>query len=317
MGCHNPGHKARGYRRDPVIPVCRTIQQTLRDAADHLERAGIDTARLDAEVLLRHVLDIDRTTLFLRYPDPMPGDAVAILADLIERRLTGEPVAYLTGVREFMALPFRVAPGVLIPRPDTEPLVEWALDWLHDRPDAVVADIGTGSGAIAVAIAAHAPETFAGRVVAIDTSREALAIATANADALLPPARRARIAFRLGSLTDPLDAPVDLLLANLPYLTPEQIARNPDLDAEPRLALDGGPDGLDLVRAVIADLPRVLAPDGAAGFELDPSQATAVQSQLETTFPGAQVIIVHDLARLSRHVVLIRRKSADNAPGSR
>jgi release factor glutamine methyltransferase len=268
-------------------------------------------------VLLRRVLGIDRTALFLRYPDPMPDDATATFAALVERRLAGEPVAYLTGVREFMGLPFHVAPDVLIPRPDTEPLVEWALDWLRERPNVVVADIGTGSGAIAVAIAANVPETFTGRVIAIDTSPDALAIATANADALLSPARRARIEFRHGSLTGPLDVPVDLLLANLPYLTPAQIAENPDLDAEPRLALDGGADGLDLVRAVIADLPRVLTLDGAAGFEIDPSQAGTVRALLEATLPGAEAAIVHDLASLSRHVLLIHRKAVDNAPGSR
>jgi release factor glutamine methyltransferase len=264
---------------------------------------------------MRHALDIDRTQLFLRYPEPMPDGAAHAFTALVERRLAGEPVAYLTGVREFMALPFRVAPGVLIPRPDTEPLVEWALEWLRERPASLVADIGTGSGAIAIAIAAHVADSFSGRIIAVDTSAEALAIARDNADTLLPPARRHLLEFRHGSLTAPLQEPVDFLLANLPYLTPEQIAENPDLDAEPRLALDGGPDGLVLVRQVIADLPRVLAPVGAAGFELDPSQARTVETLLRATFPEATTGIVHDLARLSRHVVLNRRDSVDNASG--
>jgi release factor glutamine methyltransferase len=264
---------------------------------------------------MRHALDIDRTQLFLRYPEPMPDGAAHAFTALVERRLAGEPVAYLTGVREFMALPFRVAPGVLIPRPDTEPLVEWALEWLRERPASLVADIGTGSGAIAIAIAAHVADSFSGRIIAVDTSAEALAIARDNADTLLPPARRHLLEFRHGSLTAPLQEPVDFLLANLPYLTPEQIAENPDLDAEPRLALDGGPDGLVLVRQVIADLPRVLAPVGAAGFELDPAQARTVETLLRATFPEATTGIVHDLARLSRHVVLNRRESVDNASG--
>jgi release factor glutamine methyltransferase len=302
--------------RGTGISVIRTIQQELRDASSRFEQAGIDTARLDAEVLLRHVLDIDRTQLFLRSPEPMPEAAAGTYATLVDRRLAGEPVAYLTGIREFMALPFRVAPGVLIPRPDTEPLVEWALDWLRARPDSRVADIGTGSGAIAIAIAAHAPESFSGHVIAIDTSPDALAIANDNADSTLSSRRRALLEFRQGSLTTPLHEPVDLLLANLPYLTPEQIAENPDLDAEPRLALEGGPDGLVLVREVIADLPRVLAPGGAAGFEIDPSQADTVETLLRDAFPDGITAVVLDLARLSRHVVLNRRISVDNACGT-
>jgi release factor glutamine methyltransferase len=268
-------------------------------------------------VLLRHVLRLDRTQLFLRYPEPMPAGAMEPFAALVERRLAGDPVAYLTGTREFMGLPFRVGPGALIPRPDTEPLVEWALDWLRDHPTATIVDICTGSGAIAVSLAAHAPAGFGGRIIAVDISPDAIAIAQANADDLLAPEHRERLTFRQGSLTEPVTAPVDLLLANLPYLTPEQIAENPALDAEPRMALDGGPDGLDLVRAVIADLPRILAPGGAAGFEIDPAQAEAVRRLLEVTFPGAETAIIHDLAQKSRHVLLIRRDPVDNAAGSR
>jgi release factor glutamine methyltransferase len=299
------------------MPDAPAIQQTLRDAASRLAAAGIDTARLDAEVLLRHVLRLDRTQLFLRYPEPMPAEAIEPFAVLVERRLAGEPVAYLTGAREFMGLPFRVGPGVLVPRPDTEPLVEWALDWLRNRPAATVVDIGTGSGAIAVSVAAHAPESFTGRIMAVDLSPDALAIAQENADALLSRERRARLTVLQGSLTQPLSAPVDLLLANLPYLTPEQIADNPALDAEPRLALDGGADGLDLVREVIADLPRILAPGGAAGFEIDPSQAEVVSDLLQVAFRDAETAIVPDLAQKSRHVLLIRRNPVDNAAGSR
>lgn len=283
-----------------------TIQHTIRQAARRLEAAGIQTARLDAEVLMRHVLDIDRTRLFLRYPDPIAEPDHAAFERLIARRLAGEPVAYLTGTREFMGLPFRVAPGVLIPRPETELLVEWALDWLAPRPDATVADIGTGSGAIAISVAARLPAEFAGTVIATDTSDAALAIARKNANALLPPDRLRQLRFLHGSLTEPLAGPLDLLLTNLPYLTPQQIAENPALDAEPRLALDGGPDGLDLVRAVIADLPRILAPDGAAGFEIDPSQVDAVSMLLDRALPGTKIRIIDDLARLSRHVVATR-----------
>lgn len=284
----------------------QTIQQTLMAATGRLAEAAIDTPRLDAEVLLRHALEMDRTRLFVMLPEPMPENRVALYDELVDRRLAGEPVAYLTGTREFMGLPFRTTPDVLIPRPDTEPLVEWALDWLRNRPAARVADIGTGSGAIAVSLAAHLPASFTGGIIAIDVSTDALNVAEANADAVLAPGLRARMTFRQGSLTAPLEEPVDLLLANLPYLTPAQMAENPDLDAEPSLALLGGEDGLELVRATIHDLPRVLTRDGAAGFEIDPSQVSATRALLRRVFPLGHTLVIHDLAGRERHVVIDR-----------
>jgi release factor glutamine methyltransferase len=280
-----------------------TINDMVREAARRLAAAGIDSARLDAEVLMGHALGVDRTHLFLQLPEAIPDSAATTFLRLVDQRLGGAPVAYLTGTREFMGLPFRVGPGVLIPRPDTEPLVEWALAWLEHRPDARVADIGTGSGAIAISIAALAPAAFAGEVIAVDISAAALAIARENASALLNDDRRRRFHLREGSLAAPLDAPVDLLLANLPYLTPGQIAENPALDAEPRLALDGGPDGLDLIRILAADLPRILASGGAAGFEIDPSQEAAVRDVLTHALPGCTIGSVRDLAHTTRHVV--------------
>lgn len=284
----------------------KTIQQTLQDASHRLAGAGIDTARLDADVLLRHVLKIDRTRLFLRYPEQLSESDRSAFESLIGQRLKGVPVAYLTGTREFMGLAFNVGPGVLIPRPDTEPLVEWGLEWLSGRDDARIADIGTGSGAIAIAVAAHLPASFCGHITAIDASAEALSMAKANATRLLSPERASWLTFVEGSLTKPLGSPIDLLLANLPYLTPGQISENPDLDAEPQMALDGGLDGLDLIREVIADLPRILTPGGAAGFEIDPSQADNVSTLLHAALPEGDVEIVEDLARLSRHVVITR-----------
>lgn len=283
-----------------------TIHDALFQAAHRLAATGIDTPRLDAEVLLRHALGVDRTRLFMMYPDQIPADTAERYDALIARRIAGEPVAYLTGTREFMALAFHTAPGVLIPRPDTEPLVEWALAWLADRPEACVVDIGTGSGAIAISVAAHVPPSFRGEIIATDVSPDALMIATANADGLLPTDRRKRISFRNGSLTEPINEFVDLILANLPYLTPGQIAENPALDAEPRLALDGGDDGLALVRLVIDDLPRILSPHGAAGFEVDPSQIGTTEHLLHSALEGATTEVIHDLAGRQRHVVVHR-----------
>lgn len=280
-----------------------TIHQARAAATTELRAANIETAALDARVLLAYVLGESRTGLLMRDPEPIAESDLHRYQQLVQQRSTGAPVAYLIGEREFMGLTFRISPGVLVPRPDTEPLVEWGLRWLRSNPTANVADIGTGSGAIAVSMVHHADPEWTGSLIATDVSDAALQMATANADALLSPEKRPSLEFVNGSLTEPLTTPVDLLLTNLPYLTPDQIAENPDLIHEPRIALDGGDDGLDLVRRVIDDLPRILAPDGAVGFELDPSQSDEVQRLLAEALPNHQVEVVHDLAGDERHVV--------------
>jgi len=283
-----------------------TLQHLLRTASLRLAAAGIDTPRLDAEVLLRHALRLDRTQLFLRLADPAPDGLAAPYERLIARRVAGEPVAYITGTREFMGYPFLVTPAALVPRPETELLVEWALGWLADHPDAAIIDVGTGSGAIAISVAAALSPSSRAIVVASDASRDALDIAMRNKTLLSGMGIVEKIVFIEQSLLRETTGEIDLVLANLPYLTPEQIAENPDLEAEPRLALDGGADGLDLVRDLIADLPRVLTPHGAAGFELDPSQTEEVEALLRATFPEANVRTIRDLAGLARHVVMTR-----------
>lgn len=281
-----------------------TLAAVLRAATSRLGNAGIATPRLDAEVLLRHVLEIDRTWLFLHLPEPVAPDVAVAFTSLIDRRHAGEPVAYITGTREFMGLPFVVTPDVLIPRPETELLVEWALSTLSDRDRVTVADIGTGSGAIAISIASLADPSADVTVIGTDISVAALSVAERNRVQIDP---RHPMTFLRGSLADPLHEPVDLVLANLPYLTPGQIAANPDLDTEPRIALDGGADGLDLVDELIRDLPRIMARRGAAGFELDPVQCGPVHSALTTAFPDHEVRIITDLAGRERHVVMRSR----------
>lgn len=280
-----------------------TLGDALRAATRRLAAAGSETPRLDAEVLLRHVLGLDRATLLARLRDPLAGDVGAAFAGLVAERERRVPVAYLTGEREFMGLPFATVPGALVPRPETELLVEWALGRLLAHPPGPVLDVGTGSGAIACAVAHGLPADWPRLVVGSDLSPAALAVAARNRTRL---GLTGRVRLVRGDLAGWCGGGVALLLANLPYLTPGQIAGNPWLAAEPRLALDGGPDGLDLVRRLVADLPRLLAPGGAAGFELDPAQAATVSSLLGQTLPDGRVAVIEDLAGHERHVVVER-----------
>lgn len=258
--------------------------------------------RLDAELLLRHVAGLDRTALFLALREPVADDVRERFAALVERRLGGEPVAYLTGQREFMGMPFFVTADVLVPRPETELLVEWALGVLPTLPRPVRAvDVGAGSGAIAVSLAALTPEPM--DVVAVDPSPGAREVIARNANSLLPAERFRRLRIVEGDLLASESGPFELVLANLPYLTPKQIAKNPALAAEPRLALDGGPAGLALIERLVAQLPDRLADRFAVGLELDPSQASGVTEMLESTLPGAEVSIIRDYAGLDRHVI--------------
>lgn len=286
-----------------TTPTRETIHSLRQWAAAVLTDAGIETPMLDARVLLGHLLHLTATQLLMADSDVVSGETADVYRTLIAQRAMGIPIAYLAGEREFMGLSFHTTPDVLVPRPDTEPLVEWGLAWLQDHPQATIADIGTGSGAIAIAVVHHAPSHWNGHLVATDISADALAIASANADRLLDAERRSRVAFRLGSLTEPLIEPVDLLLTNLPYLTPGQIGENPHLIHEPLLALDGGVDGLDLVRGVVADLPRILAPGGAVGFEIDPSQEAEVTELLARQLANHTISTVRDLAGDARHIV--------------
>jgi release factor glutamine methyltransferase len=250
-----------------------TIAEVLRRAVHSLAQHS-ESPRLDAEILLGKVLGVTRSALIVRGPEPIAADALHQYQRLIERRATGTPVAYLTGTREFWSLQLDVTSAVLVPRPETETLVELALRLLPLDGDAAVLDLGTGSGAIALAIAAERPRA---RVTGVDISPAALGVARRNAGALELP----RIAWRLGSWFEPLAGErFDVIVANPPYVadTDPALAKLAD---EPLLALRSGPTGLESLEAIIEQAPAHLEPQGWVLLEHGSSQGPDVARLLE------------------------------------
>jgi release factor glutamine methyltransferase len=260
------------------------------------------TAALDTDVLLAHVLGVEKAALFAHPERLLSASEEALFQTLVERRGHGEPVAYLRGFKEFYGLRFRVDPRVLIPRPETEVLVDAARELIAGRAVTVV-DVGTGSGAIAVAIAVNEPQV---RMIATDSSRDALAVAEVNA---LACGVADRVELRHGDLLAPVSERVEIVCANLPYLRDdtvvEWVGERTSLAFEPRVAVLAGVEGLDLIRRCIVDLPRVLAPGGAAFFECDPPQSAAVAALLASRV-GAAPRVLRDLGGAERVVAVHR-----------
>ena len=271
-------------------------------ATARLAQAGVPTPALDADLLVAHAAGVTKESLVAHPEVPLDDAAAARLEELVRRRAAGEPVAYLRGWKEFYGLRFAVDARVLVPRPETEQLVDAVRAHARGRR-LTVADVGTGSGAIAVTLAVHEPQL---RIIATDVSADALAVAATNAAA-----HRVAIELREGDLFAPLDPPVDVVAANLPYLRADALddlaGDRTSLAFEPRLATVSGADGLDLLRRAAADLPGVLAPAGAAFFECDPPQAGALAALLA---PLGTVRVLADLAGTDRLVVLERRSPA-------
>lgn len=273
------------------------------DAIERL-RGGADpaTAVLDADVLLAFALGVSKEEVLAHPERTLPVDAGARFAALIGRRRDGEPVAYLRGWKEFYGLRFSVDRRVLIPRPETETLVDEARQLIGGRAVTVV-DVGTGSGAIACAIAVH---ERAANVIATDISADALAVAKANAAAL---GVADRVTFRQGDLLAPVAERAEVVCANLPYLRDDALAslegERTSLAFEPRGAVVAGIDGLALIRRAVADLPRVLAPGGTALFECDPPQAAPIAELFGEV--GLAVRVVRDLAGAERVVAGVAR----------
>lgn len=290
------------------LATARTYGEALRRATDRLRQRpqspAAATPALDAQVLLAHVTGAARATI-LAYPERLLSEEEAgRFAELVARRQDGEPVAYLVGRREFLGLDLLTDRRALIPRPETELLVEAALIALRERvarrsveEPLVAADIGTGSGAIALALAAREPRLAL--IYAVDLSAEALALARENAERLH---LAARVRFLQGDLLEPLPTPVDLLLANLPYVAPREEATLPEevRRYEPELALYAAEDGLALLRQFFATAPAHVKPGALLGVEFGYNQRSAVEALARAAFSSATIRIGADYAGWDR-----------------
>ena len=272
-----------------------TVLRLLRWTADYFAGRGLDAPRLDAELLLAATLGLDRVGLYVNFERPLQADELAAYRERVRRRAGREPLAYILGQAEFWSLPLKVTPEVLIPRPETELLVEEALPRLSGRQQ--VLDVGTGSGALAIALAHERQELS---VTAIDVSPAALAVAADNARSN---GVAERIHFAQHDLRQLPPGPFDLIVANPPYVPSGELATlMPEVrDFEPQLALDGGVDGLDAYRALARQAEVVLTAAGWLLVEVGSGQAPAVQE----LFAGAglkEILIARDLAGIERVV---------------
>lgn len=285
---------------------CIAIREALRWATRAIARSGSATPRLDAEVLLGYVLLLSRTKLYVHGDEPLDAQPTARYKDLVRRRVAHEPVAYIIGQRAFFDVDLLVDRHVLIPRPETELLVEEALAWGREQRGRVlrVVDVGTGSGAIATVLARHLTRT---QVWATDISLAALRVAQRNAGR-----HDANVHLVCGDLLTPLLGPLDLIVANLPYIARKEIdSLAPDVaEYEPRLALDGGEDGLDLVRRLLPQTTDRLSRPGLLLLEIDHRQAKAVMEMVSLHLPDARATVLYDYAGLER-IVRVERQGVE------
>jgi release factor glutamine methyltransferase len=284
-----------------------TLLQLLTHTRDYFREQGIESARLDAELLIGHCLGLDRVGLYLDSDRPLLEQELLACGELVRRRAAHEPVAYITGQRDFWTLTLEIGTGVLIPRPETEVLVEHALGFLAalDVVRPRVLDIGTGSGAIALALAAEMPQLD---IVALDASAQAAACARANAERLGFSERVRVVQAQFPQICAQDAQRYDLIVSNPPYIATGDIELlAPDIrDYEPRAALDGGADGLEVYRRWIPQCAPLLVEGAALMLEIGHDQGPAVSGLLAGAGHFCAIDIVRDYARLER-VVMCRR----------
>ena len=277
------------------------LREIFNSAGETLMRTGSPDAQLEAEVLIRHVLRIDRATFFRDLEQPVTDCDRERLDDLVNRRLNREPLNYITGLREFYGLDFEVSDSVLIPRQETELLVDTVISLARSRPkcEMKICDIGTGSGAIAVSVAVNLPSA---EVMAIDISQRALDIADAN--------RRMhgvynRVSLRRGNLLEPVDWKPEIIVSNPPYIRRSDLSfLQPEIQYEPSVALDGGPDGLEVIRGLLRQSSDKVSSTGAILFEIDSSQKDSARMLSREYFPNSEISVLDDLSGNSRAILI-------------
>ena len=280
------------------------LREALERSRRRLERADIPDADIEAQVLLRNWLGIDRATFHASPERELSDKDAEAFQRTVKRRTEGEPLSYITGHREFYGLDFVVTPDVLVPRQETEFLVEAVLEYARsfgrNGSALTIADVGTGSGAIAVALGRHLPNAT---VYGTDVSRAELRVADEN---VRRHGLEGRVRLRQGDLFEALDDPVDVVVSNPPYLSDDEAAElPPDVQREPRLALVAGSDGMDVLRGLIVGTRDYVKPGGLLAFEIDPRRLEAVESLARKTFAGGEITVVKDHAGLER-VVTVR-----------
>lgn len=268
-----------------------TLMDLMRRSTDYLTQHGITNARRETEWIFAETLALTRMDLYTRFDMPLEDQQVDRLRQLVQRRGRREPLAYVLGNQAFGKLTLKVGPGVLVPRPETEELVEFALTRFTSDMHVRVLDVGTGSGAIALGVKQARP---AWEVTATDASEEALAFARTNGDRL-----ELAVHWAHGHLAREQQGPFDLVVANLPYIGESERAQcDPELAFEPQCALFSGADGLDLIGEFIADLSRLLTPTGEAVLEHGWTQSAAISAIAQAN--GFTATTIRDLAGKDR-----------------
>lgn len=286
-----------------------TIGSILKWTGQYFAEKGVENPRLDAEVLLSHILDRERIQLYVNFDQPLQPQELTAFREAVKKRVARMPVAYITGHKEFMGLDFRVAPAVLIPRPDTEILVEAVLQKLQGVSPVQVLDLGTGSGAIIVSLVANLP---AAQGIGVDISEEALAIARSNAEKHQV---ESRLTFYRGDLYQPVTGHTfDAIVSNPPYIPDMDIRElTPEVRQEPRLALAGGPDGLDFYRRIVHEADAYLKPGGFVAVEVGIHQAQAVAA-LAQDKPGLTFdSMIKDYGGIERVVIFTKSQEVHRA----
>lgn len=302
-----------------AMPIARDNLLSIRDAlswgAQVLDQAGIENTWLDAEVLLRHAQDMERERLYMNTEAPMSAGQEAKFRELVLRRSRREPVAYVTGHKEFWSLDFVVTPEVLIPRPETELLVEVALQYvgkLEEESSVKILDLGTGSGVIPVCLAKEKPTA---KIVAVDISPIALDVARMNAT-------RHGVANRIRFLSGDLFAPLKplrktftVIVSNPPYIrTGELSTLAPEISSwEPMIALDGGAEGMDAYRRIIEQAHEYLAPGGAIVLEIGADLASAVAELFARSGSYGPASMFQDYAGKDRVIAAMKWRPSDSA----